>query len=434
MSNINNHLEAAEITEHRVVLYQKIEFSDFPRRELEDEEARDFVEHFSQAADEDVVKATHAVEKEQALYKDVKGVRDGHFVREEVHKRPDGQEETYHRDHSDKVRDNQRKYSSSNVLLNISSKSMDFLKTYTYILLVNDEEFKEALEKAYRADKRGDFTESFKAWKKVISIIFERFLELSAFNLVKGKDEVWKISKTIANFLKYYCDKFGCNLSYISPFICSALILLFDETFYKDFSDNISRFTIVFNSLVGFCFSLPFSIPIITISCKVNETWNNLRNSPEHITLTDKGKIILKEIIYIPFSTFNTIVAPLVNTIVVYPVKSIYSLIPHFQKGNAIAQSVPREPEPRRSIPIDIPEVFSCYFTPGKMLIDPVSLHGHIFERNNIESYLKDKTDTHGNKFREHPKNRKYATLSQIVTPPTEYMEAFESFKKTHNL
>lgn len=413
------HVETAENTEHRVVLYQPIDFSEFPRRELKDEEARDFVEQFSQAADPNVVKAIHAVKKETALYEDVKGVNDGHFVREEVRIKPDGQRETYYRDHSDEVRNNQRTYASGNVLLKISSNSMEFLEASIATLLVNDEEFKEALEKAYKT----------KEWGEVLCIIGEKLGELYAFNLAKSIDEVWKISKTLTNLLKYYFRTYGYNLSYISPFICSALILLFDETFFKDFSDNISRFTIVFNSVVSFCFSMPFAIPIIAISCKANETWNNLRNSPKHITLTDKGKIILKEIIYIPISV--------INTFVVYPVKSF--IIPHFQKGNAIAQSVPREPEPepepKRSIPIDIPDIFRCHFNqPGVILIDPVSLHGHIFERKNIESYLKDRTDTKGNKLREHPKTRKYATLSQIVTPPTEYMEALENFKKTNNL
>ena len=138
------HVETAENTEHRVVLYQPIDFSEFPRRELKDEEARDFVEQFSQAADPNVVKAIHAVKKETALYEDVKGVNDGHFVREEVRIKPDGQRETYYRDHSDEVRNNQRTYASGNVLLKISSNSMEFLEASIATLLVNDEEFKEA--------------------------------------------------------------------------------------------------------------------------------------------------------------------------------------------------------------------------------------------------------------------------------------------------
>ena len=335
----------------------------------------------------DVLNAIRAVENEKLLYQDVASFREGY-------------------DFSDEKKRKCKWYSDGMVILNGSLDLMNVLKQRIIQTVIGDE-----FVKAYQE----------KDLKKCAKMIFSAFCESAFVSYVMKSKEATRIIETLTLILTIIADKIGFigvdGLSYIVGGAITVLVCCFDS----GLNDSFQTSTIIFNAVVSMCFSWTISIPLIIMRCKANEVWSNLKNDPKHISFYDKSKIIANAVfIELPM---NTVVRP-----IYFGISSVFGLF----FNNSIKNDTSKEIVvfkgnncSKKKDQTYIPDIFKCSLN-NKKLEDPVSLHGFIFERRNIMIFI--------NKKREHPFTRKHATIHQIVTPPTEYMEAFNNFfKKVKN-
>lgn len=234
------------------------------------------------------------------------------------------------------------------------------------------------------------------------SIIVDSILEGTAIKVtLEGAKHIIKF---IADVIQLICDKIGYHTGVdlgnfqisnpnLIPKILGASLALIMSIGCIGRSDDLVHYSgFLFTAIVSLYFSWFISIPINTLVGKVIEIWTDLKN--EDMSLLSKsmkvGRTLFKEV-------------PIISSF-----------------GNWIFPDLPA-PELQYPFIKKINKVFICPLT-RKAVINPVSLHGYIFELYAIKKWLV--------KRDKHPMTRRYASTNQIVKPPTEYMEAYTNYMR----
>ena len=283
------------------------------------------------------------------------------------------------------------------------------------------------MHRIYQRILYSDFTTA------LINCDFERcsFLAITAFlegTFLKitlfGMQEVIKF---ISKIIQLLCDKIGeytdrnfgnyfeiRNQSTISKIIAAVLTILVSNTClgdqnrksnndivkfagvgfsaFRKSNNDIAKFAGVrFPSLLSMCFSWVIAIPINTLTGKAIKIWNDLRS--ENRSILWKSMVITREL----FKQF--------------PLISFFTnlILPELPSSNTSSYPLIKK----------VDDIFKCQIT-QELLLDPVTLHGFVFERHIITKWLKKK--------KSHPFTRKYASTNHIAEPPIEYTESFQNY------
>ena len=276
-------------------------------------------------------------------------------------------------------------YSDSTIILTsaIDLNTIFFARIYQKIC---DENFSEALIHG--------------KWNDCSSILVNAFLEagvlqLGSQYLKKVKNHVTDVLKSIATNLGFFTGINSTVFQAILPKIIGGGIAALFISFL-DPQDDVQYYGAVVNAFICLSLNWMWAVPLSAIVGKYVEVYSSLKNEDD-CKRTTLWKI--RQTLY--------------HTLRELPVISGFLWLDNLNT---------RRPLPTRYEVIDIdnvPEIFCCAIS-YERLKDPVFLHGSVYERKHILRWLK--MNNH------HPQSRNFATKYQIVPPPTEYMEAFNSF------
>ena len=242
-------------------------------------------------------------------------------------------------------------------------------------------------------------------WKNCATILVQAFVEARILQIVSPNlneitEFVSEVLKSISTKLGFFIGVDSAIFQAIAPKIIGGGIATLFFISFLDSDDNIQLYGAVANAFICFSLNWIWAVPLSAIVGKSVEVWSSLKNE-------DNCKR----------STYWKIGQTLEHTIRELP---IVSGIFWFFKYNVRLPLLTKN----EIVDVDnVPEVFCCTISLEKM-IDPVFVHGTVFERKIILKWL-EKSD-------KHPMTRNYVNKYQLVKPPTEYMEAFNNFTKRY--
>jgi len=229
------------------------------------------------------------------------------------------------------------------------------------------------------------------------------FLKITLFGIQEAIKFISKITQHSCDKIGKYTDRdFGNyfeirrNQSTVSKIVTAALAILVSNTFLGDqnikSNNDIDKFAGVrFSALLSMCFSWVIAIPINTLTGKAIKIWNDLRS--ENRSILWKSMVTTRELFkQLPLISFFT------NLI-----------LPELPSSNTSSYPLIKK----------VDDIFKCQIT-QELLLDPVTLHGFVFERHIITKWLKKK--------KSHPFTRRYASTNHIAEPPIEYTESFQNY------
>ena len=265
------------------------------------------------------------------------------------------------------------------------------------------------MQRIYQRILSSEFTTALSScnFERCGFLIFTAFLEGTFLKITLfGMQEAVKF---ISKIIQLLCDKIGdCtgrdlgnyfdvrNQSIISKIVAAVLATLVSITCLrnpnrKSNNDSVKFAGVIFTAIVSMCFSWVISIPINAMTGKVIEIWNDLKSVNRPILW--KSMVVARVL----FQQF-----PLISAFT-----------------NWVLPELPPPDTPNYPFIKIIDDIFKCPIT-HDLLMDPVTLHGFVFERHTITKWLK--------KEKCHPFTRKYASINHIAEPPTEYSESFENY------
>lgn len=228
------------------------------------------------------------------------------------------------------------------------------------------------------------------------------FLKITLVGMEEAIKFISKIIQLLANKIGEYADRDIGNYFEIknqnnnTKIISAVLAILVSITCLGNKNrdsnnDNVKFAGVIFTALVSMCFSWVISIPINALTGKVIEIWNDLKS--ENRSVLWKSMVVTRVL----FQEF-----PLISAFT-----------------NWVLPKLPPPDTPNYPFIKKVDDIFKCPIT-KELLLDPVTLHGFVFERYAITEWLK--------KDKSHPFTRKYASTNHIAEPPTEYTESFENY------